>query len=107
MDISTMLRMIGGYQTPSAADLIKYKGFNKPSTCFQSVKYNPQSHIATYTFNNLGSMPRTYHKAVPEMQARRWSNAPSLGTFYNAFIKNKLNTGASGAINSRIWSLFR
>ena len=94
--ITDMVRTLGGYQNPALTALQqqRYAGFRKPSTCFSRVFYNPDTRLAQYTFNG----GNTYYKLLSPVQAQRWANSPSLGKYYNAFVRMRLNNSPLGKL---------
>lgn len=70
-------RYIIGQESPSVVP-------PRVSTCFTSLRYQPETMIANYQFNNGW---KQYMKVVPKPQMDIWRNSPSLGRYYNYFIK--------------------
>ena len=100
--VTDMIRTLGGYQSENNMTEVekqRYAGFSDPSKvgpthCFNRVEYNPNTHLARYVFNT----GRQYYKQLGPIQAQRWATSPSLGTYYNAFIRMKLNNTPLGRL---------
>lgn len=54
------------------------------STAFSALRYNPANMVASYNFHNGW---KTYMRAIPNMQMQIWRNSPSLGRYYNYFLR--------------------
>ena len=62
------------------------RSFTPASTCIARVDYDAQSHTAYVTFQKGGSITIAQ---FPEIEFERWSQAPSAGGYWNAFLKGK------------------